>query len=241
MRDRGQSELIGFAIIFGLILFSVSVLSVTGYVGLQNAQEYERTDNAQRAFTALADNIDDIIHHGASSRTTEIKLADAKLSLEERETVTVSGSGPEGDFTHTYAVRSIVYDSGTGTEIAYSNGALVRQDGESAVMFREPNLVLTEDAAVVPIVQPAPDGTEAVGGSTTVLLETKHADTELLGANEGEYELTIVVESPHAEAWERYLDAESATDCSRNENTVTCGLTTSRVYVTVERIAVTFG
>lgn len=240
MRDRGQSELIGFAIIFGLIVFSISVLSVTGYGGLQNAQEYERTDNVQRAFAALADDIDDIVHQGASSRTTEIKLADAKLSLEQREMITVNGSSPDGEFTHTYAVRSIVYDSGTGTEIAYTNGALVRQDDESAVMLREPNLILTDDAVVIPIVQPAPGGTEAVGGSTTVLVGTAHSDTELLRADEAEYEISIEVTSPHAEAWERYLDAEPATDCSREGTTVSCDLTTSRVYVTVERVDVTF-
>lgn len=243
MRDRGQSELVGFVFIFGLILLTISLVTATGFVGVQNARDHQRTTNAERAFTVLADNVDDVTRHGAPSRATEIKLADAKLSAEETTTVTISGervSNADDNFTHTYAVHPIVYDAGTETEIAYSNGAVVRRDGRSAIMIREPDIVFTDDAVVVPIVRTYPVGNGETGGSTTVLVQARHADTEILRTDEAEYEITLEVTSSRADAWERYFASDPATDCSRDGDTVSCDVTTDRVSVTVERIAVSF-
>lgn len=241
MDNRGQSELVGFVLVFGLVLLTISLVTATGFVGLQNAQDHERTNNAERAFTVLADNVEDVTRHGAPSRATEIQLADAKLSTEETESITISGervSNASENFTYTYTVHPVVYDSGTGTEIAYSSGAVVRRDAESAVMLREPNVVFTDDAVVVPIVRTYPEGSEAVGGSTTVRVRTRHADTELLRTKEAEYNVTVEVTSTRADAWERYFASDPATDCSRSGDTVSCDVTTDRVYVTVEHIGV---
>lgn len=237
MRDRGQSELLGFAFIFGIVLLTITLVVTTGYVGLQNAQEHEQTNNAQLAFTVLADNLDDISRHGAPSRATELKLSDATLSTGDPVTITVSGD----DFTYNETVHPIVYDSRSGTEIVYSNGALLRQDDESTVLTRDPNFVLTNDTVIIPIVDTYSDKDESIGvsGQSTVLVQTRHANSELHHETEGVDEITLEITSPRADAWEHYLSEEPATDCTRNDDTVSCTVTTERVYISVDQIAVT--
>lgn len=243
MRDRGQSEVLGFVFIFGIVILAIGLVVTTGYVGLQNAQDFERTNNAERAFDVLADNVDDVTQRGAPSRATELRLSDARLSTGEPVTITVSGervSNSEEEFTYTETIHPIVYDSGTGTEITYTNGALLRQDDGSGVMIRDPNFVLGDDVVVVPVVRtyPADDESIGVSGQSTVLVRTSHSDSDLHHETDGEYHVTIEVISPRADTWEQSLSEEA--DCDLiDEDSVQCTVTTNRVYVSVDRVGVT--
>ncbi len=79
MPDRGQTETLGFALIFALMISSVVITFTAGYAGLQDVRDIERTNNAERAFEVFADNIGDITQNSAPSRATEMKLSDARL------------------------------------------------------------------------------------------------------------------------------------------------------------------
>lgn len=237
--DRGQSELLGYLMIFSVVVLTISLVGTTGFVGLNNAQDFQRTTNAEHGFTALASNVDDVVRRGAPSRETEIGLADASLSLDQRTTITVTIDNGTHENT-TVETHSIVYDSGSGTTITYSSGALFRQDGENSVMFRQPNFVLTNETAILPIVDTSPTGDGTVGGTTGVAVETRSAGTDVLVDDDVE-NVTIEVTSPHAEAWYRYLDTDTAANCADPAGeTVTCDLQTERVYVTVEHVDVQF-
>ena len=238
MTDRAQSELIGFALVFGIVVLSLLVVSVAGYTGLQNAQEHQQTTNVQPAFEVLSNNVDDVVHYGAPSRATEIKLADASLSIEESLEITVEGeSATEGEFSHNYTAHSIVYDSGSGTEITYVGGMLVREDDGNAVAFGEPNFVFTEERVTLPIVSTYPEGTDSVGGSTTLLVETRHSETELYTETVSG-DVTIDVDSSHPDVWGAYLEGEARTTdgCEATGTKMTCE--PDRVSITVDRIGV---
>lgn len=105
-------------------------------------------------------------------------------------------------------------------------------------MIRDPNVVLTDDVVIVPIVQTYPADGDAIGvsGQSTVLVQTRHAESDLYEHDAaGGYEVTVEVDSPRADAWERYFPE----DCrDRTGDTVTCTVETDRVYVPIDRIAV---
>ncbi|WP_096390421.1 DUF7289 family protein [Halopenitus persicus] len=239
--NRGQSELLGFALIFGVVVLAIVLIGTTGFVGLDDARDFQRTTNAEQALTVLAENIDDVTRRGAPSRTTEIRLADASLSLGEPEriTVTVGDSTPEN--TTDVEMRPIVYDSGSGTTIAYTSGALIRQDGEHSVMIREPNVVLTDELVLLPVVATSPNDAGPVGGTSAVDVRTRSAGTEVVAADDGATTVDVEVTSPRVESWYRFLDGETDADCEAPvDETVTCTIETQRVYVTVEHVDVRF-
>lgn len=243
MSDRGQSEVIGFVMVFTIIVLMIGIVAATGFGGLQNARDHERVNNAQRAFSVLADNVEEVTSDGAPSRATEIDLAGATLSQRATVTVTVEGthvSDPDENFSYAYEIHPIVYDAATGERIVYSGGAVVRESDGGAVMVREPDFLLTNEQVVVPIVRTHPRGSREIGGTSTVLVRTERTDRELLEARSGEYNVTLTVTSPRAAAWERHLDAKPATDCTRSGDTVTCSVRTQRVYLTVAHVAVIF-
>lgn len=236
--DRGQSELFGYLLIFSVVVLTISLIGTTGFVGLNNAQDFQRTTNAEQGFTALAGNVDDVVRRGAPSRETEIGLADASLSTENTTTVTVTVDDGTVETT-TVSIHPIVYDSGSGTTLTYASGALVRQDDGSSVMFRQPSFVLTNETVLLPIVVTAPDGDATTGGTTDVAIETRSANTTVLADGDVE-SVTVEVSSPHAEAWHRYLESTDASCDDPGDGTVTCDLDPDRATVVVHRVDVQF-
>lgn len=242
--ERGQSETLGFLLIFGVVILSVTLVGVAGFAGLDRAQDFQRTTNVEQAFVVLGDNIEDVVQAGAPSRSTEVMIADATLSHEStKTTVTITN---ENGSSRTEGVDShpIVYDSDTGTTICYRNGAIIRRDGENAVMVQTPGFVLTNEEVILPLLSTRPLSDNTVGGSTSVNVRIRHAGTSVLALNEPVTNVTVNVSSSCADAWERYFrqfeDDGPVTDVERNGNEVGVSIQTDRVTVTVHRIDVSF-
>lgn len=220
--DRGVSEVLGFILVFGLVLGTISIVYVGGFSGLQDARDHEQNTNAERAFDVLATNIEEIARGDAPTRATEIKLSDATLTVDERQRVTVE---VDGDVVLEPRPRPIVHDAGGDTLIVYELGAVIRVDGDSARMVREPDFVFTEDTAVVRHVDTS-GGYQSVGGSTTTLVRTSRSETVLVQENvSSSVNYTLNTTEARALAWERYLDAQPSVSCSipaASPSTVEC-------------------
>lgn len=246
-RDRGQSELLGFVLVFGVVILSIVLLGATGFVGLDNARDFQRTTNAEQAFTALADDVDEVASRGAPSRTTEVRVDDASLAVAEPTTIRVEVTDTANGTTlvdRTVETRPIVYDSGSGTRIAYASGALIRQDGENGLVFREPRVVLTGETVILPLVATSPAGTERVGGTSAVAVGTRRTGSDVIAASDDAADLSVTLEltSPRVGAWEAYLDGETAATCTdavAGDDTVTCSIDPSaRLSVSVTHVEV---
>lgn len=235
---RGQSELVGFLLIFSVAIIVIIVVLVTGFTGLETAQDYQRTANAEQGFTALAHDIDDILYHGAPSRITDIRLADAKLSLVESESIRVlNGSGVELARVET---QPIVYDSGDGTTLTYYSGALVRADDGESVMFRDPDFVVEENGTVLPLVRTVPDGVAAVGGRTDAGVLARQAGTDRVVSNETiSGSLRLNMSTAHPGAWERYFErVDDATVLDAGDRRVVVSIDTDRLWIVEKRVSV---
>lgn len=242
-QERGVSETLGFVFIFAIIISMVGLVYASGISGLQDARDAERIENAGRAFDVLAHNIEDITHRGAPSRATEIKLADARLDVAERATFEVNAHvvGDEDDnVTVEAAIHPIRYTIGENESFVYENGAVIRDDGTSSVMRREPGMRIADSATVIPIVQSTGADDASIGGSTTVLVRTAETSTDVAVANtSAQWETWINVSSPRTDSWDRYLSSFAITDCSVSGSTVSCEFQTDRLYVSQHRLSVT--
>lgn len=232
---RGQSEVVGFVLIFGLVVLAISLVGVTAFTGLDNAQEFQETTSAEQAFLVLAENIDDTTREGAPSRETEIGLSDASLSLEATEQINVTVDGE----TTSIETQPIVYHSSDDTSISYHSGLLVRDDGGSALSFREPKFVLTSETVVLPIVSTSTTDDRTIAGTSAVQVVTRRNDTRVITTEEFASPSTVElsITSPHADVWAESLGSEMSCGDPGN-GTVTCSIKTNKVFVSVENIEV---
>ncbi|ELZ13601.1 hypothetical protein C479_02111 [Halovivax asiaticus JCM 14624] len=199
--DRAVSELVGFVIVFGIIIGSVGILYMTGFSAMGAVQEQEQTRNAERAMDALAENLNDIVEtEGVAYRAGEMSLRQGTLSSTDNET-TVAVKVQNKNWIN--ASGTLNYKTGD-TEIVYEGGAVVRSTESGAWTIREPLIRCTENTAIISLVQLEVDET-AVSSAGTRAISATHSETTVDRFKEDT--VTITVDSPRAEAWERSLAA----------------------------------
>lgn len=241
MPDRGQTETLGFALIFALMISSVVITFTAGYAGLQDVRDIERTNNAERAFEVFADNIGDITHNNAPSRATEMKLSDARVAFEEPIRIRVAD--PDDSFNQSYTATPIVYATDDPGRVTYEQGAVLRTRHSSGRVVEESSLVLNENRTLIPIIRTrqVSDTKASVGGDVTVLIRAIHVNSKVIHVNDSTgNKVWLNITSPRATAWNDYLDDFSDVSCSNAATKTSCSVTTDRVHVTVVRIDVEF-
>ena len=228
---RGVSETLGYVLVFSLVISTIGAVMIFGFSGLEDRQEVEQVNNAERAFDVLADNFDDMRRYEDPSRATEIRLAGGTLSLGENVTITV-GQGSNGTLdpdmqTQTnVTLRPLVYESDGGI-VVYEAGMVFRSDGERSLPRTSTQLVVTDSTAAVPAIVTGSGGSvEAISSDRTVLVSADDPDEsntiETIDA-EGE-ELWIEIESPRADGWEQQLRSDGFDEVTRNDDRVAARL-----------------
>lgn len=236
MLDRAQTETLGFVLVFALITASIGLVYASGFTGLNEVREFESVNNAERAFEVFADNIEDISHRNAPSRSTEIKLAGAELRIAEPIQIEVNDT--DSGFNASYDIRPVIYDPDTGTELVYVQGSVIRVQGEGGVVVKEGTFIINQNRTVIPIIQTRLSGNAGVSGSRTVLIRADHSQTRLVEANDGiSSTLWLNITSPRAAIWEDHLSTNYPVDsCTLAGDTVSCSIDTDRVYITLVQI-----
>lgn len=237
--DRGASETIGFVLVFAVVTATIGAVYATGFENLAVTQDAEQTENVERAFDVLDDNLEDLYRRGAPSRATEIKLAGGSLSVGDSISITIATNSTAAGScnatrTQTISPRPFVYEEGD-TEIRYVAGALFRTDDGGTAMLSSPGWLVDADRMVLPLITTIEgDGTTNIGGRTTVLvvaMRTSHDLTCDFTNPDTTLEVNVTVESPRAGAWERYFE-DRGFDINKSTSTVVAAeFNTSELYV----------
>ena len=251
--ERAVSEVVGFVLVFTLVIGTVTIVYAGGFSGLDATRDAERVNNAERAFDVMANNFEQLASGDAPNRATEIKLSEASLSTTSNRLTTINASGIDSAAgANPVAIR---YDSGTGSQIVYELGAVIRVDDGNAVMIREPDFLFADDRIVVRYISTRGSG-QGIGGSTTTLVRGEKQSSRLLanenGAGAENVKIEMRTHPDRAPVWEAYFEREieSATGtagpyCSTasidaTTDRVTCDgfdvgtLAISRVRITVD-------
>ncbi|MFB6113979.1 MAG: hypothetical protein ABEJ58_07750 [Halodesulfurarchaeum sp.] len=235
--DRGISDVLGYVLVFSLILGSITIVYVGGFNSLTHLRDAERIDNAERAFDVLDTNVDDLVLDDAPSRATELTLARSSLTFGDPVAISVDIAGT----TYRTQIDPIVFTAGDGNKLVYANGAIIRVDGSESVMIDTPPF-LFGDRTLIPIVDTRSIGS-GVGGSGRVLIRTTVAQRTLTNVSgAGPYDYTLNVTTSNTDAWEEYLEGRmgDANSCSVIGDTVTCTGRADSVYIKKTAIDVRF-
>lgn len=249
MDDRAVSETLGFVLVFALVASTVAIVSLAGFTSLEEIKDDEQTNNAQRAFDVLAENMADVQEKDAPSRATEISLENAQIGTGDPITIRVNatdGDPTTTDFDETYRVTPIVYRGPDDGKFVYAAGSVFRLEPRvGGIVVRESPFVFDADGTVVPIIRTTTQSKQSIGG-TTVLVRTngKRKTVDLANTN-GRFddEVWLNVTSPRRDLWEEQLGAKDNLDCmTPSPATVACEMTVTpeRLYVPSTEVTVEF-
>jgi hypothetical protein len=248
MSERGQSEVLGYVLVFSVVVLTVALVTVSGQAALAEARDTQQTGNLEAGFEVLAANVDDVVRGGVPSRATELDLSGGRLSLGSPVAVTVRAeyaSNGSLAFEDAVATRPIVYRAESGAELVYANGAVIIEGKEGGVaMLREPRALFSPERAVVPIINTTLDRrqlrgrADSVDRESRVLVRAERRERGVLNSTDSSVDLTVDIDSPRADAWREYLGAAGFT-CSSTGSGITCdGYTTDAATVVRTRVAI---
>lgn len=235
---RAQTEVLGFALLFGTVLLVVLLVTATASGGLLSARDDRRVANAEVTMSGFADNVDDLTRGEAPSRSTQFDLDGGRLSLGPPATLTVNTTDGTSE---TVGIRPLVYRAADGTELVYLNGAVVRDDGHGTATIDGSTQVVSEDRVALTVVRFSADrnGAGAIGGDSTVSVSTVRTRSAVV-ATGGATTVTLELSSPYAAAWAQELGDADGVTCSVVGETATCTVDTDRVSVAVIDVKVRF-
>ena len=245
--QRAVSDVVGYVLVFSLVVTVVGVVSLTGFSSLEGARDAEQTNNAERAFDVFADNVADVYGDGAPSRGTEMSLSEATISTAGAVTVNVTARDTAtGDrFTLEKTAQPVVWEGNRETEIVYALGTTLRDERSGGVVLEAGPSQYDTDRAVIHVVQTrAPP--EQFSGTTVRVRAIQSTSNVLLTERSDKYdEIWLNVTTPRADVWQDHLGRYPDTDCSittlpgDTTGTVQCEFSDrDSVFVTLSRIDV---
>lgn len=197
--DRSVSEVVGYVIIFALVISVIGFITALGMPTLEGVQENEQAANAERAFDVVADNMGAVYERNAPSRATEIDLGDSEIYYGDNVTMTVEAGFEE----YEREFRPVILRVNDDTSLVYEGGAVFREERNGGFVLRDSPFLLSEDRVHVPIVKTTAPAIESAGG-TTILLRGKSANRSEIYSGSGD--VTIEIESPRYEIWEQHFE-----------------------------------
>lgn len=227
--DRAVSDVLGFIMVFSLVISSVALVSVFGLQALEDTRDNEEVNNAKRAFDVLRDNLEDIHRQGAPSRATEISLENSQLKVGDPVSINVTGVNQSGfGFSNTYTFEPIIFESRTETDIVYSGGAVFLDPRSGGIMLQEPPILIGSDRVVFPIIETESTGDVTSVGGATVRIRAENVGRQPLRGNFTSSatqfkNFTVNITSPRSSLWRNYLEDQTDMQCNEpKEDTTLC-------------------
>ena len=202
--DRGQSEVVGVAVLLAATMLSLGIVTATiGGVVQQQAGGADAARVASDLESALRPVAATGAHRGS------VSFAEGELTVVEREVRILDG----GRTVRELSADAVVYRHG-GRRVTFLAGTVVRGVGESARFRRAPPV--SADPAVLVVGVPTLNhsgATTVSGGPATVPLSTNvsHHRQPL-----GDGTWRVAVETATPSPWTAYFEAQGATVKTRD-------------------------
>ena len=221
---RGVSDLVGFSLMFGIIIVSVGIVSVGGVQDILTFGEGEEIQTSQRGMEATASSLEKLNQQGDTLRTFDLVTGGSTTFFHQSElTLTV-----DGDEEHV-PINSLVQQfdrGGTPINVSYEGGGAFRSNFATANY--EPSMVCRETHASLSIVnlttedpdleiavafdnefalEPTdpPESVPVAAFAQTVSFDATLVETEVIRADD---DINIdVSDTLHPERWEATLES----------------------------------
>ncbi|WP_049971380.1 DUF7289 family protein [Haladaptatus cibarius] len=203
---RGQSNVVGVALLLGTVMLSLAGLTASvGFVVDSNTATADATRVSTDMNRALSPVESTGVHRG------RISFSDGRLETAERELRILDDSG----VARTVQVDALRFTSGS-RRVTYVAGGIVRGTNDSARMYTQPPITASRDGGVLVVGAAKLNASERAvasntGTSALVRTNVTHARTTL---GNGTYR--VAVETEATGAWRRYFERQNTTTTTRD-------------------------
>jgi len=221
---RGQSNLVGFVLLIGMVVVAASVTlyfgaammgDLTDEIQGQDAEQTMREVDSRLSEVAFSDNLEHTLAFDPNEDQS-VRIADDARMLIELD------GGPTCE-PFVIPMGSLHYESDGYSTVSYQGGGIWKQTASGNVMVSPPNMVYKDGTLTFPSVN--------INGSAGGQVETLQASKDLGYSRERSREysetmancsnasqMTVTVESQYADVWGAYLESEVSKNATYDLN-----------------------
>jgi len=210
--ESAVSEVIGFILIFSIVMLAISAIYAVGYPTIQSSKENAQFQNMEQSFMVLQSNINTVAFGQAPVRTLKTSLGGGSLTVyPDAGWINVSTTGTV--YSCDVNIGAIEYEK-NGRSIAYEGGGVwEKYPAGAAIKVSKPRIFVHGDdgnrtVSVSIINISSENGISSVGGegAASVVVRFHSTSSPYINSTSAPENVTIVVTSDYADAWERYFD-----------------------------------
>ncbi|ACV13033.1 hypothetical protein Huta_2872 [Halorhabdus utahensis DSM 12940] len=216
--SRGLSSVMGFALVFGMVIAGSMVIVSVGAVSLSESQSVVSMESAVTAMNDVDATISSIRGHSGSQASIKLPDDGEYVNSGWIQIEITDSSGTVQNQTGKITLGKYAYER-DGQEVAYQGGGVWRGDGENFVMVSPPDFEYAggpNPTLSFPIT--SLEGVNATGRSYSIAANRSNnisADTLPRGPIDPGNEVQITVHSKYADGWARYLNKRADGDVTK--------------------------
>jgi len=232
MSCRGQSEVLGFILLLGLVTVGVTGIVVLGSEAVSDTRQSITSGTAEHAMTQFDSKASLVAHGDSDSQSATLAGAASATRKVEPDrgwmNVTIRNeSDPDQVEAQLMNVTlgAVVYEDG-GTTIAYQGGGVWRTDGGGSYMVSPPEFHYRGTTLTLPLVTVTGDGT--LDENVQITQSGTSSDVFPSGTNSNPLESGKVVVEVHSEfyeAWARFFSERTGGNVEVDDENKTATIT----------------
>ncbi len=207
MDSKAVSEVLGYILVFGMVVMAVFIIYIQFYPEIQRQQDISVFKSMEDTFTVLK-NVEELVAYGASpSKTISLRVERGIIYAKPNTqwNITVGGKKFTTHGVITYEVRDM--------KILLENGAIIECFGKECIMMSKPRIIRKSGEIFLSLINIR--GSLALSGFGQISLENNGSEV-YKGSNTN---ISIEFNTPAREVWIKYFKDLGFTESS---NSVTC-------------------
>lgn len=221
LHNTGISQVLSFALIFALILATITLLYSQAYPLIQTEQQYEEAENVGRSLQLIDSAAELVQTNNAPSQSVQIKPTNSQINIESQYTFTYTIS--ETNQTITTQPESLQYNTQIGTTYTYTADSLTQYYNQQLTMQKPPQMFRSIDNTIqITTENTSYIGPTQSGGIQTITINNQTQQT-LQYKDSKPSTVHITVTTPtneHTTKWIQYFTSqEEVTSCTQKTTT----------------------
>ncbi|MBA1342559.1 MAG: hypothetical protein C5S52_03065 [ANME-2 cluster archaeon] len=208
--DRAVSEVIGYVIIFGIVILSIGMIYAVGFPVLRSSTDATQFKSIEQGFLILQTDLFKVALDQAPVRTTKLGTAEGGSLRSDPDacnlTIEITHGGTRDN--HTIAMGNIEFNSRVGS-VACENGAVVVKYQAGSVMLSNPRMFnSTDQGDILFSLVKINDSFSSRGGGIAQVTISNPRFNESIFNTPAVYEkgdLRLKFDSVYSDAWERFI------------------------------------
>ncbi len=211
--NRAVSEVIGYVIIFGIVMLAIGMIYAVGFPVLRSSTDATQFQSIEQGFLILQTDLFKVALDQAPVRTTKLGTAEGGSLRSDpaacNMTIEITHGGTRDN--HSILMGNIEFNSRVGS-VACENGAVVVKYQAGSVMLSKPRMFnSTDQGDILFSLVKINDSFSSLGGGIAQVTISNPRFNESVFNTPAVYqngELRLRFDSEYADAWERFISDE---------------------------------